>query len=73
MRRIKLMAGEIEVPVYNPEQRAWVLRIFQGRVFEVKGERLEIFRLSVLARCIDYSRQHLVLWERQKLFPTPVF
>lgn len=51
----------------------WVQVIKKGLFVDLGGELIELFRIGVLADALDRHPVQIKVWERQKLFPPPLF
>jgi len=44
-----------------------------GRVFTVGGVKIKLFPIGVMAEALDRKQRTIIEWEKQKLFPTPMY
>jgi hypothetical protein len=47
--------------------------VHTGRLFQIAGKELELFRIGTLAAALDKSTQALILWEKAGLLPKPMY
>lgn len=48
-------------------------KLFHGRLFQVQGEELELYRIGALAHALKKVPQTILKWEHEGLFPEPIF
>ena len=65
--------GEIILPQFDPKSKQWTVQRYLGRVFEVEGVTIELYPIRVLARTIRRVSFTVRIWERDGLFPKPMF
>jgi hypothetical protein len=71
MTNQRVIAEEvIAFKVWVTEARQFVEATFRtGRVYEVKGLRIVLFPISVMAAAVGRDRETITLWERDKRWP----
>jgi len=60
-------------PDYKPRKAIYRDVKREGRWFVVEGEQLELFQLKVLCQALDRTRETILQWEKDELFPKSMF
>ena len=73
---IEFVIKDRDNPEFRPKNpKGFPTRVVRrkGQVFDINGEKLELFPIGVLAEAMDRSNKCILRWEKDKLFPKPLF
>lgn len=63
--------NEIEFQYWMRPMRQMVLVRFEGRVYQIHGERIVLYPINVMAAALWRDREAIVRWEQEGKWPKP--
>ena len=63
----------VKIKQWSRVKKELVSREYGGRLFEIDGKYIKLFPLRVLAAAIDRTQRTITDWEREGIFPKPMY